>query len=96
MDIGATIGKRITYFRINVGWNQKQLALELGVDPSRISRIERGLAKPLFEEVERIGMLLGQPLAHFDTKRPVQLTITVTFKGTQPGPGAQLPAPPTA
>jgi transcriptional regulator with XRE-family HTH domain len=81
MDIGATIGARIAYFRNLVGWNQKRLALELKADPSRISRIERGLAKPLFEEVERIGLLLGQPLAHFDTKRPVHLMVNVVLNG---------------
>ncbi|HRD54358.1 MAG TPA: helix-turn-helix transcriptional regulator [Flavobacteriales bacterium] len=83
MDIGATIGARIAFFRSLIGWNQKRLALEMGLDPSRISRIERGLAKPLFEEVERIGVLLGQPLANFDTMRPVQFTVAVVLHGAQ-------------
>ena len=77
MDIGATIGARIAFFRNLIGWNQKRLALELGVLPSRISKIESGKSQPSFREVERMAVLLGQPLACFDTMHPVQFTIEV-------------------
>jgi len=84
MDMGATIGQRIVFFRNLIGWNQNRLILETGIKQSRMSKIESGASKPYFHEVQLIALVLGQPLDHFDTKRNRGFTITVVPKDVAP------------
>jgi transcriptional regulator with XRE-family HTH domain len=63
------IGGRIAYFRRMKGWLQKQLGAEAGIKPSRMSKLEHGRAEPSFRELQRLALLLGQPLERFDTLR---------------------------
>lgn len=71
MDIGTTIGERIVYFRQLKGWSQKQLREAAGILQSRMSKIESGDAKPRFDEVELLSLLLEQPLEFFSILRRV-------------------------
>lgn len=69
LETGATIGMRIQFFRSMKGWNQTRLWREAGIGQSRLSKIENDLTPPYHFEVERIALLLEQPLGHFDTLR---------------------------
>ena len=71
MDIGATIGERITFFRELAGWSRKDLWAATGITDNRIGKFETGVSKPYHWEIELIALHLNQPLNYFDTRRPV-------------------------
>ena len=45
------LGTRIVERRMARGWKQRELARRTGIEPGRLSRIERGLAVPNLEEL---------------------------------------------
>ena len=60
-----TVGKLIVYYRELKGWSQKQLRTALHMRQSRLSSLERGVRQPSFAEIQRIALLLGQPVDRF-------------------------------
>jgi transcriptional regulator with XRE-family HTH domain len=62
-NIATTLGRDVRATRRRRHWTQAQLADKVGLEQSRISEIERGLATgtPLIVWV-RLGMILGRPL----------------------------------
>jgi transcriptional regulator with XRE-family HTH domain len=53
------LGERIVEQRTARGWKQRELAHRAGIDPGRLSRIERGVAVPKLEELMRLREALG-------------------------------------
>lgn len=53
-----TIGERLIGFRVTRGWTQKQLAAELRVDPTTLSRWELGKKTPWGIYLDRVTELL--------------------------------------
>jgi transcriptional regulator with XRE-family HTH domain len=66
MEIQAfrrALGKLIAKQRERVGWSQERLALEAGIDRTRVGEIERGEANPTIETLHKIATALKQTLA---------------------------------
>lgn len=74
MPIRHTIGKFISDNRAKKGWSQRVFAELVGIKQSRMSKLEGDLAQPRFAEVDRIALLLDQPLERFSTLRKVLLS----------------------
>jgi len=55
------VGRRIGELRTLRGWTQRELCRRTGIDPARLSRIEKG-ATPKLEELLRIGTALNAGL----------------------------------
>jgi transcriptional regulator with XRE-family HTH domain len=51
--------------RMARGWSRERLAMEAGLSPDAIARIERGERNPRLETLERIGAAVGVPLPKF-------------------------------
>src|SRR6476646_574861 len=62
-NIAITLGREVRATRRGRRWTQRELAERVGLEQSRVSEIERGLATgtPLIVWV-RIGMVLGRPV----------------------------------
>ena len=56
------IGGRLVLFREARGLTQKQLAQDVGMPASQLSRYERGLEHPRFRNVERLARGLMVPI----------------------------------
>jgi transcriptional regulator with XRE-family HTH domain len=48
------LGSRIVERRNTRGWKQRELARRTGIEPGRLSRIERGIASPNLDEMTRL------------------------------------------
>jgi len=57
------IGSKIRKAREAKGLTQKQVALEIGMDQSQYSKIEKGKTDPYTSTVEKIAKALGMTLA---------------------------------
>ncbi|MFY9823546.1 MAG: helix-turn-helix transcriptional regulator [Thermoanaerobaculia bacterium] len=55
------MGRRIGELRALRGWTQRELCRRTGIDPSRLSRIEKG-ATPKLDELLRLGAALNAGL----------------------------------
>lgn len=55
----AQLGPRVLELRNERGWNQKELAGRAGIHPTRLSRIERGVARPSLDELMGLADALG-------------------------------------
>lgn len=53
------VGSRIVERRSARGWKQRELARRTGIEPGRLSRIERGLAGPSLDEMARLKNAFG-------------------------------------
>lgn len=62
MDIGSIIGKRIRYYRKNVGLTQEQLAEKAGLHNTYIGQIERGEKNATIKIIYKIAVALDVPL----------------------------------
>ena len=76
MDLGATLpgdtagpqedpqafGTRLTQLRGARGWRQRELSRRAGIDPGRLSRLERGVARATVAELIRLSSALGTGL----------------------------------
>ena len=61
----------LSYYRLQKGWSQKQLAAELGTSQSYIARLEAGAIDPQLSTVRRLAAVLGvQPAALIDAMAP--------------------------
>lgn len=58
-DVGPKIGANLVACREQLGWNQQELAHRVGVNPSTISRQERGEFIPPTLSVIRYAQVLG-------------------------------------
>lgn len=47
----VVLGSQIASRRKRFGWTQRELCQRTGIDPSRLSKLERGVALPLLSEV---------------------------------------------
>jgi transcriptional regulator with XRE-family HTH domain len=55
------VGRRIGELRALRGWTQRELCRRTGIDPARLSRVEKG-ATPKLEELLRLGAALNAGL----------------------------------
>ena len=55
-----SIGQKLVAYRLGFGWSQKRLAVELAVDPTTLSRWERGVKIPWGPYVQRVNRVLGR------------------------------------
>ena len=58
----SKVKNRLRETRLRLGLTIVELAKKSGVDPSAISRIERGLRKPKAETLRKLADALGVPL----------------------------------
>lgn len=58
LGIAIKFGKNVRKLRLGQKISQGKLAKKLGVDPSYISQIERGIGNPSLRVVERIAKAL--------------------------------------
>ncbi len=63
--IAAALGEQIRALRMAAGLSSTALAASSGLSRSMLSRVERGLASPSIEALERISTALDVPLSRF-------------------------------
>jgi DNA-binding XRE family transcriptional regulator len=56
--VPKTLGKKLLGYREHHGVTQKELAKQIGIDPTTLSRLERGLGKCLGPVLERVTTFL--------------------------------------
>ena len=56
------IGERIRKSRLDKGFTQSQLAVKIGVQTSAVSKYEKGLVSPTFEQLQKISDALDVPI----------------------------------
>lgn len=61
-DISVKFGKRVRVIRLNKKMSQGKLAKILGVHPTYISGIERGVRNMSLKNIERLAKALNVPL----------------------------------
>lgn len=59
------VGERIRYFRLKYNLSQEALALKIGMNPSYIGHLERGLKCPTIDTLCRITDSMGISLQNF-------------------------------
>ena len=59
MDISAKVRKRIRLIRLKKGMSQGKIARVLGVHPTYVSQIERGIRNISLKNSERLAKALG-------------------------------------
>jgi XRE family transcriptional regulator, regulator of sulfur utilization len=80
------MGRRIQDLRNAQGWTQERLALEVGLDRSRISRYEKGRVNASALTVKRLAEVLGvttDELLGLRPVRPPRLGDALGERGTQ-------------
>lgn len=60
-------GRRLRLFRTDSHLSQKTLASRLNVDPSTLSKWERGKGRPTTEPAVALERMTGMPVAHWAT-----------------------------
>ena len=58
-DQMRALGSRIVERRNARGWKQRELARRTGIEPGRLSRIERGIASPSLDELVLLKDVFG-------------------------------------
>ncbi len=56
------LGSLIARLRTDLGWSQERLALEADLDRTRVGEIERGIANPTLDTLDKIATVLKQAL----------------------------------
>lgn len=59
------LGERIKDARLEKGWKQKDLARAAHVEPTTVSRWERGASAPDLNTLEVLADVLGKPVTYF-------------------------------
>jgi transcriptional regulator with XRE-family HTH domain len=62
VDFPRTFGTRLTELRGAKGWKQRELSRRAGIDPGRLSRMERGVARVTVAELIRLSSVLSTGL----------------------------------
>ena len=76
--VATAVGKRVKTCRIEANKSQEELAYEAGLDRTRVSAIERGVANPTVETLATICHVLGITLS--DLFEPVKLSLKPSDK----------------
>jgi transcriptional regulator with XRE-family HTH domain len=61
-DFWQAFGARLAQLRGGKGWSQRELSRRAGIDPGRLSRLERGVARVTAAELVRFSKALGAGL----------------------------------
>jgi transcriptional regulator with XRE-family HTH domain len=61
-DISSRFGKKVKEIRLKKGMSQADLAKVLGVHPTYISGIERGVRNMALKNIERLAKALSVPI----------------------------------
>jgi transcriptional regulator with XRE-family HTH domain len=76
-------GKRLKEARIAAGLSQKQLGIQVGLDPfvasPRINRYELGVHKADYKIVQRLSILLKVPTGYFYTEDDALAEVMVIY-----------------
>ena len=86
-DLAGDIGRRLAAHRGQRGMRVAELAREVGVTPSLISQIERGLSRPSVSTLFAIAQALDVPVDAF-FREPPQAPAPAQHPGLPPGHGA--------
>lgn len=62
MDISVKVRKRIRAIRLKKKMSQGKIARTLGVHPTYVSQIERGVRNVSLKNIERLAKALGVPI----------------------------------
>jgi DNA-binding XRE family transcriptional regulator/quercetin dioxygenase-like cupin family protein len=89
-DLAGDIGRRLAAHRGRRGMRVAELAREVGVTPSLISQIERGMSRPSVSTLFAIAQALDVPVDAF-FREPQQPVAAVAQPDGPPGPGAGGP-----
>ncbi len=82
VDSPPDVGPRLRELRKERGISARALAAELGISPSAISQIERGVLRPSVSRLIAITDALGVPLASvFDTRTDIVAEVEATSGG---------------
>jgi transcriptional regulator with XRE-family HTH domain len=65
MDISEKLGQQIRTLRLQKGLSQAKLAKLLGVHPTYISSVERGMRNLTVKSVEKIAKAINIPIEKF-------------------------------
>src|SRR5262245_63324399 len=85
-DLAGDIGRRLAAHRAQRGMRVAELAREVGVTPSLISQIERGMSRPSVSTLFAIAQALDVPVDAFF--REPQAPAAAARQGGPPGAGA--------
>jgi len=85
-DLAGDIGRRLAAHRGQRGMRVAELAREVGVTPSLISQIERGMSRPSVSTLFAIAQALDVPVDAFFREPPQPVTAAAP-PGGPPGPG---------
>ena len=58
-------GKKIMYYRKEIGITQEELAFRVNISPSYLSAIERGITDTTISTLKRLSKALGQEMSVF-------------------------------
>lgn len=61
-ELSKAFGSRLTQLREMRGWKQRELSRRAEIDPGRLSKLERGVARVSVPELIRLSMALGAGL----------------------------------
>ena len=59
MDISKKFGKKFKAIRLKKDMSQGDIAKKLGVDPSYVSKIERGIQNVSLKGIEKLAKIIG-------------------------------------
>src|SRR5215831_4002973 len=85
-DLAGDIGRRLAAHRAQRGMRVAELAREVGVTPSLISQIERGMSRPSVSTLFAIAQALDVPVDAF-FREPQQPAAAAVQSDGSPGPG---------
>src|SRR5215831_5667011 len=86
-DLAGDIGRRLAAHRGQRGMRVAELAREVGVTPSLISQIERGMSRPSVSTLFAIAQALDVPVDAFFREPPQPPAAAAAQPGGPPGPG---------
>jgi transcriptional regulator with XRE-family HTH domain/quercetin dioxygenase-like cupin family protein len=90
-DLAGDIGRRLAAYRGQRGMRVAELAREIGVTPSLISQIERGLSRPSVSTLFAIAQALDVPVDAFFREPPQALAGPADPAGPGPSPAPARP-----
>lgn len=61
-ELSEAFGSRLTQLREVRGWKQRELSRRAEIDPGRLSKLERGVARVSVPELIRLSLALGAGL----------------------------------